>query len=358
MAKILIAMSGGVDSSVAAALLKQQGHEVIGATMEIWSGDAPQVEGRKHGCYGPEEKNDTEDARRVAESLGIPFHVFDLREAYRSIVLDHFQREYLAGRTPNPCIRCNRHIKFDALLRKARDSGIDYDFIATGHYARTEHDEINHRALLKKARDTQKDQSYFLFYLLPEQLGRLLFPLGDYTKTEVRAMAANLNLGVKDKAESQNFISGGYHPLVAAQAQAGPIMDSRGNILGQHRGIPFYTIGQRRNLGIATGKPMYVTAIDCRRNAVIVGDEDELYHDELTAADLNLIGIGNLERPLEVQAKIRYTHPGAAAVVTSLDERRVHLKFREPQASITPGQAVVFYAGDYVLGGGIIESAG
>jgi len=352
--KVVVAMSGGVDSSVAAALLKEKGYQVNGVTMKIWDGEAFPVEGGRHGCYGPGEEEDIEDARKVAQILGIPFHVFDLRQEYKAEVLDYFCHEYLSGRTPNPCLRCNHKVKFDALLRKTQDSGIDFDYFATGHYARVEYNKSKHRYLLKKAMDLSKDQSYFISSLSQEQLGRLLFPIGNYTKEEVRKMASDFELGVDNKPESQDFIAGGYSFLVKA-AQPGPILDKQGNVLGEHRGIPFYTIGQRKGLGISSKEPLYVTDIDQEKNAIVVGGKEEVYRDELTASGLNWIAIEKLEQPTKVKARIRYAHNEAEAIITPLNEDKVYVKFKEPQMAITPGQAVVFYQGDVVVGGGTIE---
>jgi len=358
MAKVVVAMSGGVDSSVAAALLKEKGYEVTGVTMKIWGGEALPGDSTRHGCYGPGEEEDLEDARKVAYALRIPFYTFDLRQEYRVEVLDYFSHEYLLGRTPNPCIRCNRRVKFDALLRKARDSGLEFDYFATGHYARVEYDEGKRRYLLKKAGDMAKDQSYFLFALSQEQLGNSLFPLGNHAKEEVGKTARDLGLGVDHKPESQDFVAGDYSSLLGEVAKPGPILDKEGEILGEHRGIPFYTIGQRKGLGISAGVPLYVIAIDPERNAIVAGSKEEVYGDELVASELNWIAIEELKRPIEVKAKIRYLHKEAEAIVIPLDEDKVRVKFREPQMAITPGQAVVFYDDDTVIGGGTIERTG
>ncbi|MBI2328234.1 MAG: tRNA 2-thiouridine(34) synthase MnmA [Chloroflexi bacterium] len=355
--KVVVAMSGGVDSSVAAALLKEQGYQVSGVTMKIWDGEACLEEGRHHGCYGPGEATDIEDAREVARTLGIDFHVFDLRQEYKTEVLDYLCREYLSGRTPNPCLRCNHKIKFAALLEKVQDNGIEFDYFASGHYARVEYDESKDRYLLKKARDLSKDQSYFISSLSQAQLSRALFPLGDYTKEEVRKMAADFRLGVDHKPESQDFISGGYS-LFVETASPGAILDKEGNILGEHRGIPSYTIGQRKRLGISAREPLYVTAIDLEENAIIVGRREELYQDEFIASRLNWIAIEKLERPTELKARIRYRHREAEATVTPQGDGKIQVKFGEPQMAITPGQAVVFYCGDMVVGGGTIETIG
>ncbi len=355
--KVAVGMSGGVDSSVAAALLQQQGYQVTGVTMRIWDGEDSAGEGRRHGCYGPGEAEDIEDARRVAHTLGVPIHVFDLRQEYQREVLDYFRREYLSGRTPNPCLKCNHKIKFDTLLRKARDSGIDFDKFATGHYARVVYDESNQRYLLKKARDLSKDQSYFLASLSQEQLGQAIFPLGDYTKDEVRKMAADFGLDFSSKPESQDFIAGGYSALLTATSP-GPILDKHGHTLGEHRGIAAYTIGQRRGLGISATEPLYVTAIDAAQNAITVGSRKEVYGDELFASGLNWIATDALTQPARAKAKIRYQHQAAWATLIPRGEGKIYVKFDEPQMAITPGQAVVFYHGDAVLGSGTIERTG
>lgn len=355
--KIVVAMSGGVDSSVAAALLKEKGYEVIGITMKVWDEEALPRDGIRYSCYGA-GKEDIEDTYEVARLLEIPLYTFDLRQEYKAEVLDYFHNEYLAGRTPNPCVRCNRRIKFDALVEKARHSGLEFDYVATGHYVRVEYDESKHRYLLKKSTDTKKDQSYFLFSLSQEQLGYAVFPLGSYAKEEVRKKARALRLSVADKPESQDFIAGGYSTLVGAVTKPGPILNKKGNILGQHRGIPFYTIGQRKGLGISSKQPLYVITIDQDRNAITVGTKEEVYGDELIASELNWIAVEELKRPIEVKAKIRYRHFEAKAMVTTLSKDKVYVKFKEPQMAITPGQAIVFYDGDVVIGGGMIEQAG
>jgi tRNA-specific 2-thiouridylase len=355
MKRVLAAMSGGVDSSVAAALLKQQGYVVIGATMRIWGEETVPGEVGHRGCYGPDRETEVEDARRVAEALGIPFHVLDLKKEFKSQVLDYSRREYLSGRTPNPCIRCNREVKFDALGEKARAKGIEFDYFATGHYARVEYDQGRHRHLLKKGRDLRKDQSYFLFSLSQKQLSGSLFPIGDHTKEEVREMASSFGLNINDKRESQDFIAAGYASLMAGGGQPGPIVDRQGNVVGRHEGIPFYTIGQRKGLGISAAEPLYVVDIDAQKNTIVAGSKEELYHDELIASDLNWIA-DKPTQPIKANARIRYLHKEAQAIVTPLDKGRVSVKFEQPQMAITPGQAVVLYDGEVVLGGGTIES--
>ncbi len=353
--KVLVAMSGGVDSSVTAALLKEQGYQLTGVTMKIWGGTSSSAVIKHHGCYGPGEEEDIEDARQVASQLGIPFRVIDLTQEYASVVLDYFCQEYLSGRTPNPCVRCNHRIKFNALIERARDSGLDFDFIASGHYARVEYDKPSDRYLLRKARDLSKDQSYFLCFLSQTQLSKLMFPLGDYTKVEVRKIASRFGLQVADKPDSQNFISGDYSSIIKAPVEPGPIMDNRGNVIGQHRGLPYYTIGQRKGLEVASREPLYVTAIDPSRNAIILGDKKALQKDEFTVSRLNWIAIRELAQPATFKAKIRSAHKESEALVSPLEPDRVRVKFTEPQMAITPGQVTVFYQGDVVVGGGIID---
>ncbi len=346
-------MSGGVDSSVAAALLKEQGYSVTGVTMKIWEGEAQIGGGKHHGCYGPEEEGDIEDARHVAESLGIPFQVIDLTREYQTVVLDYFSQEYSSGRTPNPCVRCNYRIKFGALIEKARGTGLEFDFIASGHYARVEHDVS--RYLLKKARDLSKDQSYFLSFLSQEQLSHLVFPLGDLTKVEVRRIAARLGFQVADKPDSQNFISGDYCSVIKADAKPGPIIDKQGRILGRHHGIQNYTIGQRKGLGIAALEPIYVTGIDSVRNTIIVGGKKDIYQQEFSVSHLNWIAIPKLLKPAILNVRIRSAHKETEAEVSPMDAETVRVNFVEPQMAITAGQTAVFYDHDTVVGGGIID---
>jgi len=357
--KVVVAMSGGVDSSVTAALLKEGGYEVIGATMQIRpSNELADEAERFGGCCG---LGAVADAKRVAYKLGIPHYVMNFRDLFAQKVIANFCREYSLGRTPNPCIRCNEYIKFDALLTRAKE--LEADFVATGHYARIERDEVSGRYLLKKGVDRRKDQSYVLYVMTQNQLRHALMPLGGFTKERVRQVAGELGLPVADKAESQEicFIPDGDYTRFLKEympqaAKPGPVLDREGNTLGEHRGILFYTIGQRKGLGISAREPLYVVAIDRERNAIIVGTKREVYGDELIAANLNWIGIESLEQPLELKAKIRYRHREADAVITPiLSEDRVHVKFKQPQMAMTRGQAIVFYHKDSVVGGGTIE---
>ncbi len=353
----MVAMSGGVDSSVTAALLKEEGYEVIGVTMQLWpSPELADEAGRFGGCC---DSGAVTEAKRVAHRLGIPHYAMNFKAIFAHKVIANFCREYSLGRTPNPCIRCNQYIKFDALLKKAK--GLGADFVATGHYARIEYDKGSGRYLLKQGIDRNKDQSYVLYVMTQDQLRDTVMPLGHFTKEKVRQMAREMDLPVADKAESQDicFIPDDNYPrffteYMPGAARPGPILDRRGNALGEHRGILFYTIGQRRGIGISAPEPLYVVAIDAKNNTIVVGSKKDTYQDELIAAEVNWIAIEQPRQPIKAKAKVRYLHRGAEATVTPLAEGKVHVKFKEPQMAITPGQAVVFYNGDSVIGGGTI----
>ncbi len=353
--RVVVAMSGGVDSSVAAALLVEKGYEVIGITMQIW----PQAqEPTPGGCCSLDT---IQDARGVAEGLGIPFYVVNFRDIFEEKVIDYFTAEYLRGRTPNPCIACNRQIKFAALLERAK--ALEADYLATGHYARVVYSAEVQRYLLLKGKDERKDQSYVLYNLTQEQLAHTLFPLGEYTKDQIREKAAQLGLKVADKAESQEICFIPDHDykkfllerVGAVEFPPGDFVNLQGEVLGRHRGLPFYTVGQRKGLGLALGYPVYVVALDPERNRVIVGLEEEVFHQELYARDNNFIAIPALTEALEVQAKIRYTAPAAPARILPAGEGRVNVIFEKPQRAATPGQAVVYYQGDVVVGGSTID---
>lgn len=352
--RVAVAMSGGVDSSAAAALLKKQGYDVVGLTMRTWIQPSEQSDVPNLSCCTP---GDEEDALRVARVLNISLHVIDVSQEFQSEVIDYFCSMYQQGRTPNPCVRCNQRIKFDALVHKAEAAGIQFDYFATGHYARVRHDETSQRHLLMRAVDRAKDQSYFLFSLSQAQLGTALFPLGTCTKHDARGIALELGLDLHSKPESQDFMGANYTPLLRSAARSGPILNKQGEVLGTHRGIAFYTIGQRKGLRMAAGERLYVMRINGRNNAVIVGTKQDVYRDSLIASEVNWIAIEKLREPMRVEAKIRYHHEAAPADISLLDGNRVYVKFVRPQMAIAPGQAVVFHRDETVVGGGIIESS-
>jgi len=357
--RVVVAMSGGVDSSVTAALLQEQGYEVIGISMQVWDYarfTAPDGEKFDTCC----SLDDIHDARRVAEQLGIPFYVVNFEEEFQRLVIDDFVEEYFRGRTPNPCVRCNQRIKFELLLQKARDLAADY--LATGHYARVEKDGSG-RFHLCTGRDGSKDQSYFLFTLTQEQLARTLFPLGGMTKPEVRQLAARYGLRVAEKGESQEicFVPDNDYVRLLEESRGrgrldGDIVDSSGTVLGRHHGTYRYTVGQRRGLGVAHPHPLYVLGVDTEKRQVVVGGQEELANDGLLATDLNWI-ILPPGSPLEATCKIRYRQRPVACTIIPQPDNRAEVRFKVPEKSVTPGQAVVFYRDDEVLGGGWIEKA-
>jgi len=349
---VVVAMSGGVDSSAAAAILKREGYEVIGVTMRLWTegnGGSPAPHRR---CCSLEE---VEDARRVCQVLDIPFYVLNFEPQFQTYVVDYFCQEYLRGRTPNPCLACNKWIKFDFLLNRALTLGADY--MATGHYARIE--RRDGRYALLKAIDSAKDQSYVLYNLGQRELEHLLFPLGERTKSEARRVAQEMGLPVWDKAESQEicFVTNGdYHDFLTERrlTQPGDIVNTEGKVLGKHSGIGFYTVGQRRGLGLVAHKPLYVLSIEPDSNRVVVGSNEQLLCSELVASDVSYVSGEPPCEPKDVTAKIRYKSPETKATLYH-QGRQARIVFEEPQRAITPGQAVVFYSDDVVLGGGIIE---
>ena len=354
--RIAVAMSGGVDSSLAAALLKKKGYDVIGLTFRTWP---------KEECGSSVERaccnlEAVTRARAVAEDLKMPYYVFDFSEEFKKKVIDYFCNEYLRGLTPNPCIICNEKIKFASLLDKAKSLGAEY--IATGHYAKA--DYSGGRFLLKEGKDRSKDQSYFLFSLSQDQLGRIIFPLGDFSKERTRLLAKKFRLKTYDTASSQDICftrdldyAEYIKKKTGIEIKSGDIVDKNGAVLGRHKGIPYYTIGQRRGLGIAYKEPLYVTAIDIDRNRIVVGTKKEVLKRGLIADRLNWISVGGINKPLKTMARIRYNAKKVKALITKLSDDSVRVDFDEPQEAPTPGQAVVFYNKDIVLGGGWIQKA-
>src|SRR5450631_498820 len=383
-------MSGGVDSSATAALLLEQGYDVIGITLKLWPQDC--VNRAEDKCCGPQAVT---DARSVCDKLDIPYYLIDEAAEFQKHVIQYFADEYKAGRTPNPCVMCNQNLKFGRLIDRADQLGAD--FIATGHFARVEFAQnqtmvgtsrcdvlareaageivappdaaltaqrtvpTTGRYLLKRGRDLKKDQSYFLFSLRQDQLARAIFPLGEKTKSDTREVARHCNLKTADKEESMeicfvpdNNYGGFLQQANLVQKQRGDIVDLHGHVLGQHDGIAFYAIGQRKGLGITTSKPVYVVELDAENNRVIVGDDSALDRDEFTADRCNWHPFDKLTEPIQVTAKIRYNHPGTSATVTPLENNSVRVKLHTPQRAITPGQAAVFYQDDLVVGGGWI----
>ena len=352
--KILVGMSGGVDSSTTALLLKQQGHEVIGATMSIWGdkGIKKQLESKgnlkKGACLGPDEEEDIESARKICASIGIPFHVFDCAEDYERIVLSNFREEYLNGNTPNPCIWCNSLIKFGVLPKMAREKGVEFDKFATGHYARIVFED--NKYILKRGLDPKKDQSYFLYRLSQEQMANIMLPLGEYTKEEIRKIAKDFGLESAEKPDSQDFYAGDYNDLLKMPEKIGNIVTTEGKILGQHKGFWNYTIGQRRGLKIASSAPLYVLELRSDTNEVVVGNSDKTMKDKLIATNLKF----NFDTiPEKCFAKFRSTQTPVPVSANKIGDR-LSVKFEDMQKSIAKGQSVVLYDNDTVLGGGII----
>lgn len=351
--RVVVAMSGGVDSSTAAYLLLKQGYEVIGITLKLFDDN----DTLSSGCCGIQGIN---DARGVCFKLSIPFYALNYVSEFEKSVINYFTKEYKNGRTPNPCIACNEKIKFESLLNKAKD--LDADYLATGHYARIGYNSKNKRYILKKGKDRNKDQSYFLFSMPQKALKNTLFPLGDYTKDKVRGIAKKIGIKVYNKPESQeicfipdddykNFLSNKDSGVM----EPGPIVDKSGKVLGQHKGIAFYTLGQRKGLRIAYKHPLYVTRIDSAKNTIVIGEKADTLSHALIAKKVNWISENGFDKPIKVKAKIRYNHVASDATVVKAKNNSVKVEFKKPQGAIAPGQAVVFYNRDTVVGGATIH---
>lgn len=353
--KALIAMSGGVDSSVAAYLMREQGFDCMGATMRLYTNALIGLD-QGHTCCS---LDDAEDARSVAYNLGIPFYVFNFSDRFKDAVIDKFVACYECGMTPNPCIDCNRYLKFDYLFDRAKELGCD--FIATGHYAKIDYNADSGRYLLKKAKNPEKDQSYVLYSLKQEQLAHIIFPLGNMSKDEVRKVASSHGFVNAAKHESQDicFVPNGRYAefiehYTKKQYAPGHFVDTKGNILGEHKGIIHYTIGQRKGLGLSLKEPMYVKDINVHDNTVIIARDAELFTSSLIADDVNLISVSHIEGEMRIMAKVRYRHTEQCATARQLPDGRLSVEFDEPQRAITKGQAVVLYDGDTLVGGGTI----
>ena len=356
--KVVVGMSGGVDSSVAAYLLKEQGYDVVGVTMQIWQDEEEQVQEENGGCCG---LSAVDDARRVAWELGIPYYVMNFKKEFKENVMDYFVDEYIQGRTPNPCIACNRYVKWESLLKRSLDIGAEY--IATGHYARIEQ-LPNGRYALKKSATAAKDQTYALYNLTQYQLSHTLMPVGEYTKDQIREIAEKINLQVANKPDSQEICFIPDHDYAHfieettnKKMPKGNFVDIQGNVIGTHEGITHYTVGQRKGLNLSMGHPVFVVEIRPETNEVVIGESEDVFTNKLRCNNLNWMAIDGLHgKPLKVTAKIRYSHKGAPCTIEEVSEGIVEVVFDEKQRAVTPGQAVVFYDGDYVVGGGTIVS--
>ncbi|EOS37298.1 tRNA (5-methylaminomethyl-2-thiouridylate)-methyltransferase [Lachnospiraceae bacterium M18-1] len=355
MSRVVVGMSGGVDSSVAAYLLKEQGYEVIGVTMQVWQEEAREFQEENGGCCG---LSAVEDARRVAARLDIPYYVMNFREEFQEHVIDYFTEEYLRGRTPNPCIACNRFVKWESLLSRSLSIGADY--IATGHYARVAQ-LPNGRYSIRRSAASAKDQTYALYNLTQEQLKRTLMPVGGFSKEEIRRIAEQIGLSVAEKPDSQDICfvpDGDYASFIERNAGTeipkGNFVTADGRVLGRHKGIIHYTVGQRKGLGLALGYPAFVLEIRPKTHEVVIGTHEESLADSLRVSDLNFMSEEDLPEPRRVYVKIRYNHKGVWGIIEKTGEDEVTCTFEEPQRAVTPGQAAVFYDGEYILGGGTI----
>lgn len=351
--KVVVGMSGGVDSSVAAFLLKEQGYDVIGVTMQIWQDDS--VETTENGCCGIQA---VDDARRVAGQLDIPYYVMNFKNEFKDNVIDYFVEEYKLGRTPNPCIACNRYVKWESLLKRSLQIGAD--FIATGHYARICQLD-NGRYAIRNSVTAKKDQTYALYNLTQKQLAHTIMPIGDYTKEQVRKIAEDNNLMVAHKPDSMeicfvpdNDYAGYIERTTDYKPVPGNFVDVNGNVIGRHNGIIHYTVGQRKGLGLAMGHPVFVVAIRPETNEVVIGENNDVFSKTLYANNLNYMSIEKLQGQVRAKGKIRYSHGGADCTIRMIDDKTLECTFDEPQRAVTPGQALVLYDGEYVLGGGVI----
>jgi len=355
--KVVIGMSGGVDSTVAAYKLKEMGYEVIGITMKVWDEDEENYAEDYGGCCS---LSAIEDARRVAEKIGIPFYVVNYKKKFYDSVIENFIDEYLNGKTPNPCIRCNKYVKFDELLKTAHSLGAYY--VATGHYAKITHNDETDRYLIEKSNEPKKDQTYMFYNLSQDQIKHILMPLGEFeSKGEVRKMAEELDLTIARKSDSQEIcfvIDDDYPRFVKEHSgkkiKTGNFVDKEGNVLGKHKGIIYYTVGQRKGLGVTFGKPMYVIEIKPDTNQVVLGDNEDVFKTELIAKDVNFIPFEDVTEPYKCMGKVRYSAPLAPCTVERIDENQIKVTFEQPQRAVTPGQAVVFYQDQLLVGGGTI----
>ena len=352
--KVVALISGGVDSAVAALLLKNAGHDVTGIMMSIWDGpDSASV--KKNACYGPDEKDDIEQARKVCETIGIPFHLFDCSKEYREKILTYFREEYLSARTPNPCVKCNHTMKFGTLPDAAKDSGIEFDYIATGHYVRNEFDNETKRYKIKKAYDSAKDQSYFLYRLSQQQLAQSIFPLGNLKKTQVREIAREFKLHLAEKEESQDFYGGNYKDLLGVKSISGDITLPNGKVVGSHNGFWNFTPGQRRGLGVAYKNPLYVIKVEKENNRIIVSDKDTAFSTHFVVRNLHWVSIDGINGKMDVSVKTRSSGREKNATISATNNDELLVEFSSHAETVSPGQSAVFYKDDILLGGGIVD---